>query len=278
MPLPSVLICGTDDHATACALRLFRAGYQPILLSPDSPPDLHHHRTFTRAVHLGSKTINAVRARTWSSAIESELLPLNSKLDDFIRYATLNNEIPIVLVKELKRGFYFPVNFALLFDEQTNQIARTHIEENVVRIALQDLTSEDAQYRIATHPFYLGRVIYPFNQDEFVASTYPDQKKRTIISADREGVFQTSKDIGQAVFKGDVIGTVDDLSLKSPLDGIISGQLNSGLFVKPGVALIEISDKSQAPNVRILPVESFAIAGGVLEAVSYHWHQIHKIS
>ena len=265
-----VLICGTNDHATACALRLFRAGFSPVLLSLNAPLDLHHHRTFTRAVHLGVKSIDSIRARTWSNAIEQNELDLHGTLDEFIRYEQLNQEIPIVLEQDLKKGFKFPVDFAVLLDDDVAQTALSHLDENVTLIGLREQPAENIHYRIATDSKYLGRVIYPFNKDAFISNERAFKSKGTTLTAPKDGIFQTEKDVGQTVFKGDMIGTVSEAPLNSPIDGIIYGQLNSGIFVGKGQKVIEIKDKEQADTVRILPTESFAIAGGVLEAILFH--------
>ena len=270
MTFPKVLVCGTNDYATACTLRLFRAGFSSILLSLNSPYDLHHHRTFTRAVHLGMKSIDSIRARTWSNAIGQNGFDLHGTLNEFIRYEQLNQEIPIVLEDDLKKGFKFSVDFAVLLDDDLAQIALPHLDENVILIGLQGLPKENIHYLIATDSNYLGRVIYPFNRDDFDLKPKPVKSQGRTLKAPKDGIFQAEKDVGQIVFKGDTIGLLDEVPLNSPQNGIIYGQLNSGIFVSKGQEVIEIRDKEHVDTIRILPVVSLAIAGGVLEAILFH--------
>ena len=274
MGLPAVLICGTGDTATACALRLFRAGFDCVVLAANVPYDLHHHRTFTRAVHAGQKSIDSVRARTWSNALGQNELPLKSTLSEFIRYSLLNHEIPIVLENDVPRGFKFPVKFVVATDAQLIKAAKPHLDESTILIVLQGLEDEEAHYRIAVDPLFLGRVIYPFNEDSFTANANESENQPLFLKAPQDGIFQATKEIGQLIFKGDEVGFIDRALLHSPQEGVISGQLNSGIYVHAGQPVVEISRRKESDGLHILPARSFALAGGVLEALMYHWQHI----
>ncbi len=276
MSIPTVLICGTDDLATACALRLFRAGFKPVLLAALVPYDLHYFRTFTRAVYAGAKTIDSIRARTWSNVLEQDLLPMHGNLNDFIQFTLLNNELPIVQPKDVKRGFVFSAEYVVCLDSAIFTVFKKNFTDSAVLIGLQGETIKDTHYQISVHKNYLGRVIYPFNKDAF-ETVVTISSKNTTIKAPSAGIFQALKEPGQPVFTGDEIGLIDDLPLTSTSNGIIEGQLNSGIFVPAGQPVVEIGSEEHADRLRILPSTAFAIAGGVLEAILFDWHRISEI-
>ncbi|NOX90599.1 MAG: hypothetical protein GXO77_16460 [Calditrichaeota bacterium] len=273
MRFPVVLICGTDDHSTACALRLFRAGFRIILAAFQNPVDLHQHRTFTRTVYSGFRTIDGVTARTFSHCIEKNLIPMESSFDQYLQFMLNNNEIATLLIDDLKTGYKIPCDYAVNIDSAVFHKIQPHLNDEVRLVSIN--CDEASDYLISTHFAYVGRVIYPFdeNADEFKKSDLFEKKPTTVINAPIEGVFVASKEINRPILEREEICKINDIPILSPVCGIITGLINSGLMITSATPVAEISPKKITYDARLLPVESFAIAGGVLEAIIFDWRQ-----
>ena len=61
-----VLILGTNDVATASAIRLFRSGFAVTLIANEISNDLFYFRNFSPVISLGSKIIQNIKAQCYS--------------------------------------------------------------------------------------------------------------------------------------------------------------------------------------------------------------------
>lgn len=273
MALPTVLICGTNDHATASAIRLFRAGLRVILINRTPSYDLHRHRTFTRAIFNGFRTIQGITARTMSDSIEKNLIPMDHSFSQFLQFTLRNNEIPLVLLNELKEGQKLNGDYVFNLDEDVFAQLQSHLPDNAVVLGLNK--KEEVRYVISIHPAFWGQVIYPFSREEdFEISR--DVKTESLgqeVKAPLEGVFLASVEIGQKVFEREEIGKINEVPILSPIKGTVTGLINSGLFVMQGQVVVEVNAEKSETDTRLLPPESFGIAGGALEAILFDWHQ-----
>lgn len=272
MKWPVVLVTGSGDEASAVTIRLFRAGFKVVLAAPNKPVDLHYHRNFTRCVFAGKGQIQGVSAITFSQALQEETVSPEVRLSDFITFALANRQVPIILLDELKRGQRIEAQYLIKLDDQIFDQLKSNLPDDIKIIG--DKLEEGVDLWVGRQGNILGQVQYPF-LEEIQEDDLRKFKPRVaqIIETPLEGVFVATKEIGDHVFEREEIGKLNEIPILSPYSGVISGLINSGAMVRPHTPLAEITTGRQGIDPRRLPVEAFALAGGILEAILYDWKE-----
>lgn len=267
-----VLICGTDDLASAVAIRLYRAGFRTILLSAERPLDLHYQRTFSGAVYAGSREIDHISALTIGGLLQKGEINPTASIADFISYTLANRHIPIISIKELKSDPGISADYIFISDAELFSELPDRISDASIIIAPADMgVFEQSRYRICRDSACLGNVIYPFNRDSFVdcKKDEADNSESETVRAPLEGVFTTSCTLDGLIHEKQELGRINDIPILSPLSGKITGLLNSGLIIKGGTPFAEVCPVSKTISAKRISPRSFAVAGGVLEAILY---------
>jgi xanthine dehydrogenase accessory factor len=270
---PVVLITGTSDLGTACALRLFRTGLKVVLLEKSNPLDLYHSRCFSSAVFAGIKTIEQIKATTFSYFLtEISDKPLNS-IEQFLNYQLENRQIPVLLESELNAITTFKIDFTIITSYDLFKNNSEVLKSTGKIIGFDDKPIPDYfDYTICNKGFNSSRVFYPFLEDEYInEGAIPSvEKKCEKIRAPIEGVFEANKQINEIAHEKDILGKIAGIPILSPERGKVTGILNSGLIVPAHEPFIEIDTREPYHNGNRISSESFNLAGGVLEAINYN--------
>lgn len=273
MGAETVLITGCSDLGTACALRLFRAGFRIILIEYDRPPDIYHTRTFGAAAYSGCKTIEKVTARTIANAVEIGSIEPEASLHHFISFQSANREISLLSQSDSSILSEINIDYTLIANSELYKSIKENLPESklIGFSSSQSLQACGGGYIISDEAPYFGRVIYPFLDDEFIKPDTKSRRKETLlqVKAPIEGVFTASKTVSDRVNKKEEIGKIGDIPILAPVDGQISGMLNSGIIITATTVFAEIDFSGGVKDVNIIPKENFCLAGAVLEAVLY---------
>lgn len=84
--------------------------------------------------------------------------------------------------------------------------------------------------------------------------------------ASGEGTWHTGLRIGEAVTQGQVVGSLGDVAVRSPLSGVLRGLSHDGAHVAPQRKIVEVDPRADA-RVTGLGERPRAIAQGVLQAL-----------
>lgn len=87
------------------------------------------------------------------------------------------------------------------------------------------------------------------------------------VYAPLDGVFRTTRRIGDAVGAGDVVAHIGTTLLRAPLDGRLRGLTRDGVPVVAGTKVIEVDPRGAAAVVRGIGERPARIAEGVLHAM-----------
>ncbi len=268
----NILILGAGDLGTACALRLFRAGFGVVIAEQQRPLDIHFHRTYNAAAYTGSKTIENIPARTFSYALESGMISNEQNPLDYLEFQLNNREIAYLVPPDfpyLKKARF---DFLIVSDPALQKSVQPALNDRVTIITFTHHTEAmPGHYRIIYEEPHKGRVFYPFLQDTFEMSDKSGRESEThLIRAPLEGVFIAEKSAGDFVHEKEVIGKIGDIPILAPQNGHLSGMLNSGILIDRGTVFAEIQPPAKETDSRAIPAAYFNLAGGVLEAVLYH--------
>ena len=254
-----ILIIGAGDTGTVAAIRLFNSGFRPIIWEKNHPSDLHYHRNYSDVVYQGKKIIDDVEAIKFYPEQEDQ------GIEKGIQNVCANRQIPLISHDNLN-------NIDKILPKIVIDCAGEYPEpimldwENyplVIRVGLQYNVGQDGHVVVGDSGNQLGRVIRkPHNYK------YNSKRNSDCITAPIEGIFISHRSFGDAIQERDEIGTINDISILSPCDGYLIGLLHSGHFVASRQPLFEITASSQMKdNYMLLPVQKYAIAGAILEAV-----------
>ena len=258
--MKKILIFGSDDVATATAVRLFRCGFRPCLIDDFLGADLFSYRNFNLVPLLGTKNVDGVTALTFVGYMERQSTSADISTLGFIRDAWANRIIPFVEMSELSPKLINLMDYLIVCRPLPDKTLEIYSRPPTLAL---DSTVSFAEYRVCAQGPCLGRVVYPFlDIDEPGKISESPQ----VVKTESDGVFISFKTAGEHVNMGETLGTVDDEKVVAKESGFVHGLLRSGAYVVCGQAIAQIS-RQQMPQ--LLPGKAYAVAGGFLEAIMY---------
>ena len=87
------------------------------------------------------------------------------------------------------------------------------------------------------------------------------------VYAPTDGVFTTTRQIGEAVRQGELVAEIGWTTLAAPLDGLLRGLTRDGVPVSEGTKVIEVDPRGPSAEVYGIGERPRRIAEGVLQAV-----------
>ena len=268
----TVLILGSDDLATACALRLFRAGFGVLIAQVQRPLDIHFHRTYSAAAFAGFKTIENITARTYAHALEGGMMSPGQTALEYMEFQLNNREIAFLTPDDFSYLKKIDLNFLLVSEPALQEDIQNLLHEDVAVITFTHRPeSLPGHYRIIYEEPHSGRVLYPFLQDVYELNEKKKvEEEQNPVRAPLDGVFIGEKQAGEFVHEKDVLGKIADIPILAPQNGRLTGLLNSGMMIERGTVFAEIDPSGKSKESRVIPAFYFNLAGAVLEAVLYH--------
>ena len=150
----------------------------------------------------------------------------------------------------------------------------------------RDTTIDDARLVIALGPGYiagkdchavietkrghtLGRVIIEgtAEADTGVPGAVAGEVHNRLLRAPADGYVQSQLNIGDDVYAGQIVGTVDDVEIVASIAGVLRGLISSQVAVTKGMKIGDIDPRGQRDHCFTISDKSLAVGGGVLEAV-----------
>jgi xanthine dehydrogenase accessory factor len=215
--------------------------------------------TYSEAAFDGTKTIEGVTA----------LLVTGTRAEIFKVWKS--GELPLVIdprasmIRELQPDVVIDATMA-----KGNNGTTINDAPLVIGMGPGFYAGRDVHIIIETnHSNNLGRVITEgeAENDTGTPVALGGLTKERVIWAPRKGTFTTNRRIGDKLAIGDVIGKIERLPLRAPVDGILRGLIRDGVSVTEGTKMIEIDPINDETVCYIIRDKMRAIAGGVLEAI-----------
>ena len=245
-----VLIRGAGELASACAIRLFRAGYRIILVELEQPLCIRRTISFSDAVYDREVTVEGIIARRLDS----------NNLDPDVINLVVDASIP-------------PFPFRAIVDARMLK-KKTDYSAMMKKYIVGGIgpgfhAPHNCHFCVETQRGYsLGRTIYQGATLENTGVPAPVLgKSDRVIWAPCDGVFQPIKSLGDCVKKGEIIGKLGEQPLTAPIDGLIRGLLRSRTRVKAGTKIADIDPRNDPSFLHRISDKGLAVAGGVLEGL-----------
>ena len=269
-----LIICrGGGDLATGIVHRLFRAGFQVLVLETDSPAAIRRQVSFSEAVYDGTATVEGVTAERIASANRASV---NHVLEE--------GRVPLLVDPEgssiplLKPDIVVDAIIA-----KKNLGTAKEMAPLVIGVGPGFTAGEDVDLvvesmrghnlaRIFTTGSALPNTGIPGNIGGFT--------KERVLHAEAAGYMKNIRQIGDIVEKGEEIARIykkmtEDgtfsgsyVSVEASISGIIRGLIREGYHFQKGFKIADIDPReSELANCFTISDKARSIGGSVLEAV-----------
>lgn len=269
-----LIICrGGGDLATGIVHRLFRAGFQVLVLETDSPAAIRRQVSFSEAVYDGTATVEGVTAERIASADRAS-----------VNHVLKEGRVPLLVDPEgssiplLKPDIVVDAIIA-----KKNLGTAKEMAPLVIGVGPGFTAGEDVDLvvesmrghnlaRIFTTGSALPNTGIPGNIGGFT--------KERVLHAEAAGYMKNIRQIGDIVEKGEEIARIYEkmtedgtfsgsyVSVEASISGMIRGLIREGYHFQKGFKIADIDPReSELANCFTISDKARSIGGSVLEAV-----------
>lgn len=256
-----VIVRGGGDIATGAIQKIYRAGFNVVVLECTKPTSIRRAVCLSEAVYDGKTTVEDLEAVKADSLAE-----VNKILEE--------GKIPVIvdekaeIIKELKP---ICVVDAILAKKNLG----TNIDMAPITIALGPgfEAGKDVDVVVETMRGHnLGRLIFKGKAMENTGTPGEIKgiSKERVIYSENSGVLHNIASIGDLVTKGQVLATVGDKDVLATIEGVLRGLIRDNFEVNKGLKIADIDPrKSEKNNCFTISDKARNVGGATLEAVLY---------
>lgn len=254
-----VLIRGGGDLASGVALRLFRSGFNVVIVELPQPLAVRRMVSFAEAVYSGEINVEGVIGKL------STPIQVQAVLDVGIIPVLIDPDARILLDLE-----FTAVVDARLIKKEPGSIP-TDIPLHI-GLGPGFRAGYNCHAVIETkRGHYLGRVIW--DGSSLPDSGQPDGDPNRVLRAPVDGQVICHAEIGTHVEEGlmiaEVVSPIPEIKypVNAPLTGVLRGLIHPGLQVPSGLKIGDIDPRDDHEACYLVSDKALAIGGGVLEAI-----------
>ncbi len=262
---PLIVLRGGGDLASGVALRLYRTGFQVVILELETPLAVRRTVSFSEAVYEGEQIIEGVVSRLVSA--------------DQLQVALEAGQIPVLVDPQaniLKNSFVTNPRNTFVVDARLIKQAPDPLPIDVpLHIGLGPgfNAGENCHAVIETRRSHtLGRVYWSGTPQP--DSGHPEGDPRRVLRAPSAGELIAHAKIGDQLKEGQLIATVNEMQITSPFDGLLRGIIRPNIEVTNNMKIGDIDPHNDASAIHLVSDKALAIGGGVLEAVLVKLNEI----
>jgi xanthine dehydrogenase accessory factor len=260
-PLNEIIIVvkGAGEMASALAWRLYMSNMRKIImLESDYPLAVRREVSFCEAVHEGEKVVEKVRAVRVQNP--DEIKPCWEKNEIAVmvdpQWQVLNTVQPEVVID----GILAKKNLG------------THIHEAPLVLGLGPgfCAGKDVHLVIETNRGHnLGRLITSGEAEPNTGTpgAIGGFAEERVLRAPGAGKFQSRRNIGEAVKKNEILGSVAGIEVRASIAGVLRGLIRPNSQVTKGLKIGDIDPRGDASYCFTISDKARAIGGSVLEAI-----------
>jgi xanthine dehydrogenase accessory factor len=257
MPL-KVLVRGGGDLASGVIYRLIRAGWQVIDCELPKPLSVRRLVCFSQAVYDGVISIEGIEGRLAHSP------------EDALQIANQGRVAVLVdPMADIRRVFAPQVYIDARMTKRPPDLG-IDTASLVIGLGPGFIAGENCHAVIETiRGPEMGRVIWQgqaqpdTGKPDVVANHQGDR----VLRAPRDGMVEACAQIGAEVQAGQVVMRVGGEAVTAAFEGILRGQIQSGLVVERGVKIGDVDPRIEPALSTTISDKALAVGGGVLEAI-----------
>ena len=240
-----LIVRGGGDLASGVIHRLYRCGYQVLVLECKRPSAIRREVSFGEAVYDGTSCVEGVTGRLITKVSECQKVWENGELKP-------DALIDAILAKR---------NLGTTRDMAPFTVALGPGFE----------AGKDVDFVIETQRGHdLARIISkgPATPNTGVPGIIAGYGKERVIHSPAAGIMHNRSRIGDIVEKDQIIAMVDEMPVYASLTGVLRGIIRDGYKVPKGMKIADIDPrKEQKKNCNTISDKARCIAGSVVEVL-----------
>ena len=256
--LAPICIKGGGDIASGVAWRLHQCGFRVLITEIPRPMAVRRKVAFCEAVYDGHAEVEGVEALLIGEVSDS-------------RQVWDQGKIPLLVDPECEAAKMIQPDVIVDAILAKKNIG-TSLSDAFLVIALGPgfEAGRDAHFVVETNRgHYLGRLLTEGSAEPNtgVPGTVAGISTDRVLRSPGRGVWQSEVEIGDAVRKGGVVGSVDGQPVNALINGVLRGMIRPGIPVTEGLKIGDIDPRGVKKNCYTISEKALAISGGVLEGI-----------
>lgn len=260
-----ILVRGGGDLATGTIHRLWKAGFQVLVLECRQPAAIRRQVALCEAVYTG---------RTKVEDLEAVLVQNLAQAQE----AWAQGLVPLMIDEEAEIiNEYEPDIVVDAIIAKKNLGTNMQMAPLVIALGPGFVAGEDVHYVVETKRGHnLGRIIAqgPAAPNSGIPGNIGGYTKERVIHAPAAGIIKVIENVGAIVEKGQLIAEIrteagETVPVYASLTGIIRGMIKDSFVVPQGFKIADIDPrKEELANCFTISDKARCIAGSVLELVA----------
>ncbi len=234
---PVAIILGTNEIASAIAVRVHRMGYGVVMSHDPNPPVIRRGMAFYDALHDDLTVLCGLTAVSIDNMLAARAQVLAHQYIGVTRHALTD----LMALGEL----------GVLIDARMQKKLVTPDLRNLARVTIGlgpgFTVGENCDVAIETRPGHEG-IVFERKATEAadgVCRKLGDLGRERFIYSENSGRWRTALDVGVRIFKGFPLGRLGQHLIRAPMDGLLRGIARDDIAVPAGVKLIEIDPRGR---------------------------------
>jgi xanthine dehydrogenase accessory factor len=259
---PLALVLGTNEIASAVAVHLHSSGHRVILSHDAFPPVIRRAMAFHDALFGDRAIVEGIEGERAETTLE---VAAAMKMPQRVAVTPLH-------LSDLIASFAPKV----LVDARMQKHRVTPDYRGIVRLTIgvgpNFAVGMNCDVAVETRPVKNGTLVTHGRTDpaDGMARPLGGVGTERFVYADRPGHWHTRIEIGMRVFKDLVLGHLDGVPMRAPIDGIVRGIVRDSTSVPAGVKLLEIDARGRDARWTGIDDRGRLIAEAALKAVRLH--------
>lgn len=255
-----IVVRGGGDIATGVCHRLYKAGFNVLILDIEKPTTIRRRVAFSEAIYSKQIEVEGVKA-VYVKRIEDIYHEINKgNIPVYVdpKGEIINEVCPLAVVDSILA--------------KVNLGTNTDMAPITIGVGPGFEAGVDVDLVIETQRgHFLGKVIYEgfAIANTSIPGNILGHTEDRIIRATAEGIVKPIVEIGEMVEMGQIICKVGATDVIANLSGIVRGMITEGLHVTKGYKIGDIDPRGVKENVYTISEKARAVGGGVLEALMY---------
>ena len=257
--LPIAVILGTNEIASAVALKLTAFGYSVILCHDPFPPVIRRAMAFHDALFGDRADVDGIEGERGETAMELAAV-LAKPGHVAVTQLHLTDLIALFSIKAL-------VDARMQKHRVTPDFRG--IADVTVGLGPHFAVGVNCDIAVETRPAKNGTVVRFGKTDaaDGIARALGGAGAERFVYSDRAGRWHTAVEIGVRVFRGFVVGHLEGQPLLAPIDGVLRGLARDSAAVPAGVKLLEIDARGREARWTGTDERGRAIAEATMSAI-----------
>nr|WP_238123453.1 MULTISPECIES: xanthine dehydrogenase [unclassified Xanthobacter] len=255
-------ILGTNEIASAVAVKLYRSGYGVVLSHDPMPPVIRRKMAFHDALFDDGVDVDGIAATRVDTGME-------------IRRGLSQRDGRVMVTHLGLLDLLVIGSIDLLVDARMNKYQVTPDLRRLARLTIglgPGFTGgANCDVAIETRPGKEGQIIQHGSTDapDGVARPLGGSRSERFVHAEVAGRWHSAIEIGTRVYKDFLVGHLGGIPVRAPFDGMVRGVVRDGTEVPAGVKLLELDPRGRNANWTGLDARALIISKAVSRALSF---------